>query len=101
VGRFESSEQRELVALDAAQHLVGDELGAGVDLGACSDGYVRTSPGVTFDAASARRKNLRAASASRRVEISTSMTRPSWSIARYAAGGVGQQRVNPAPIGRR
>jgi hypothetical protein len=37
---------------------------------------VTTSPGVTFNVDSARRKNRRAASASRRVETSTSMTCP-------------------------
>ena len=44
---------------------------------------VTTSVGRTFNVASARRKNRRAAAASRRAETSTSMTWPSWSTARY------------------
>jgi hypothetical protein len=44
---------------------------------------VITSLGVTFNVDSARRKNLRAVSASRRAETSTSMICPCWSTARY------------------
>jgi hypothetical protein len=43
---------------------------------------VITSLGFTFKISSARRKNLRAVAASRRAETSTSMTCPSWSMAR-------------------